>query len=418
MRLWVRAAQGDGAPAFRAKLAGGDGHAGEAVQVRPWLVGAEGQHVELHVRAGAAGQHARKHVGDAGRPGEGAAARQQVLQPHLRQAEHAVLAAVQAQRLVEAIDHPGLQVVLQVAAHLGAVGHHGNAVLRQVLGRADARQQQQVRRVDGAAAEDDLAHRLHAMGGAVALHGHARGAAGGGGHAGGQRAGDDREVGARHRRLQIGAGGGPAQPVARGGLRAADAFLGRAVEVVVAGNTGLHRRLDEGFYQGVVVAEVADGERAALAAQFGARALIVLAQLEVGQHVLEVPAGAALLAPLLEILALAADVDQAVQGGRAAQHPAARPDQPAVVQVGLRLGQVVPAQRRVVHGLGVADRQVNPGVGVAVAGFQQQHAHAGVLAEPGGDDATGAAGADDDVVGLLGQDVGHACFPLRVADAG
>ena len=54
-----------------------------------------------------------------------------------------------------------LVAVLQVAADAGQVDAHGDAVRAQLRGRADARQHQQLRRVEGAAAQDHLAPRAH-----------------------------------------------------------------------------------------------------------------------------------------------------------------------------------------------------------------------------------------------------------------
>ena len=55
-------------------------------------------------------------------------------------------------------------------------------------------------------------------------------------------------------------------------------------------------------------------------------ALLVLGAAEVGQHVVEAPAGIAELAPVIEILGLAAQIEQAVDRARSAQHLAARLD--------------------------------------------------------------------------------------------
>jgi hypothetical protein len=135
----------------------------------------------------------------------------------------------------------------------------------------------------------------------------------------------------------------------------------------------------------------------------GPPALRTRAAAEVGQHFLRRPAGAAELPPVVEVRVLAAHVEQPVDGGRAAQHPAARPGYAPAVQLGLRLGGQVPGQGGVVHGLGVADGHVQPRVARRAAGFQQQHAGAGVLRQPCRQGAAGGTSADDDVVGFLGK---------------
>ena len=55
--------------------------------------------------------------------------------------------------------HLDLEVVLQVAADLGQIGCDCNAVRPQMVGRPDAGQHQELRRVHRPAREDDLACR-------------------------------------------------------------------------------------------------------------------------------------------------------------------------------------------------------------------------------------------------------------------
>ena len=64
----------------------------------------------------------------------------------VEQAAHLVV----ERRLVAFEDQPRLQMVLQVAAHPGAVRQHVDAVLAQLFGLADPRGHQQMRRADGA----------------------------------------------------------------------------------------------------------------------------------------------------------------------------------------------------------------------------------------------------------------------------
>ncbi len=54
-----------------------------------------------------------------------------------------------------------LVAVLQVHADAGQIDASGDAVRAQVRGRTDPRQHQQLRRVEGSAAQDDLAPRVH-----------------------------------------------------------------------------------------------------------------------------------------------------------------------------------------------------------------------------------------------------------------
>ena len=68
-----------------------------------------------------------------------------------------LLVAVDAVRPVEFGDDVDIHVIVQVLADARQVVHHLDAVLAEMLGRADARQHQQLRRADGAGGDDDFA---------------------------------------------------------------------------------------------------------------------------------------------------------------------------------------------------------------------------------------------------------------------
>ena len=127
-------------------------------------------------------------------------------------------------------------------------------------------------------------------------------------------------------------------------------------------------------------------------------ALLMLGAPEIGQHVGKAPAGIAELAPMIEVRVLSADIKEPVDRARAAQHLAARLNDLAVVELGLRLRGIEPIERLAREQLAVAERNVNPDVAVASAGFQEQHAVASRRGEAIGENAAGRARADDDVV--------------------
>src|SRR6185312_651714 len=122
----------------------------------------------------------------------------------------------------------------------------------------------------------------------------------------------DAQIGPLACRAQIAHSSAAAPAVPRRRLEVSGAFLERAVEIAVARDAGLLRRGDEGLAQLVRVALVGDGERTALPVEIVGPALVVLGLLEVGQHVVPTPADIAELAPMVEILLLAADVDAAI----------------------------------------------------------------------------------------------------------
>src|SRR5437016_283994 len=83
-------------------------------------------------------------------------------------------------------------------------------------------------------------------------------------------------------------------------------------------------------------------------------ARLVLGAEKVGQHVVVTPADVAELAPAVEVLALAADIDQAVDRAGAAEHASARLEDAPALELGLRLGGVAPVDLGVVEQLAVA----------------------------------------------------------------
>ena len=367
------------------------------VQVAAALGHREVDEVELAVGAGELGAGAHEGGGVAGAHGQGPAALDEPLQAHAGLAPDRRHVVVERDGLRAAVHAAHVEVVLEVLADLGAVVHHRDAELLQALGGADARELQQLRRIDRAAREDDLGRALGAGDAALAvldadrapaLEDDARG----------ERLGLHAQVRALHRRTQVADRGAHPPAVLRGGLVVARALLALAVEVVVAGNAVGLAGGDEGVAHLEAVGNVGDGERAADAVpRVGAPAL-VLGLLEEGQQLGPGPSGDL---PAVEVLGLAADVDEPVDGRRTAQHLAARGVDAPAVERRLRLRLVRPVHVQVVEQLAVAERNVDPRVGVARAGLEQQHLAPPPLGEAIGEHAAGRAGADDDgVVGV------------------
>src|SRR5262249_171575 len=116
---------------------------------------------------------------------------------------------------------------------------------------------------------------------------------------------------------------------------------------------------------------------------------------EVRRERIEIPARDS---PAVEVLALAADVDQAVDGRGAAEHFAARCENAPAVQRRLGLGLVGPVDVGAREELAVAERDVNPGIGVARPGLEQQYGDLRVRGEAIREHAARGARAYDDVV--------------------
>ena len=199
-------------------------------------------------------------------------------------------------------------------------------------------------------------------------------------------------------RIEEGARGGPAAAVLLRHLIVVEAFLGAVVVVGVGGPAFGRGGGDHGIADLVAFAHRHHVERAAAAARFVARALVVLGFTEIGQDRFVRPAAVAELRPRIVVERVAAHVQHPVDGARSAERAPARDrDSPAAHAV-LRFGLEAPVVAGVVHQPVEADRDRDPEVVVPRAGFQQQHADRRVLAQPVGQHAAGRAGPHHDVV--------------------
>jgi hypothetical protein len=217
-------------------------------------------------------------------------------------------------------------------------------------------------------------------------------------HAMGKGADLDLQIRPLHRRPQIGDRGAAPAHFAHRQLIVADPFLLGAIEIGVSGKTRFLAAGGEGVVQLVAGAQIGDVERATGAVIIVGAALLVLGAAEIGQHVVIAPADAAELAPVVEILFLAADINQAVDRGGAAQHLPARPGDAAPVEPRYRLGLELPGNLRVIDVAVEPGRNVDPEIAVLAAGLDHQNARAGIGREPVGQHAAGRTGADDDKI--------------------
>ena len=179
----------------------------------------------------------------------------------------------------------------------------------------------------------------------------------------------------------------------------------QVVDVLAVFEAEFLRRLDDRLTRRRPLAHRRGRQKAGAAVQFAVLALPALGLLEIGQHVVPAPAAIAELRPMIEILGLAADVDQPVDRRRAAEHAAARIRDRPPGGAGIGLGLEPPGQRRMVEQFHEPDRDVDQRVPVAPAGLDQDDPHRRVLGQPVGQHAPGRAGADDHVIRL------HASLP-------
>ena len=160
----------------------------------------------------------------------------------------------------------------------------------QLGGRAEARQQEQVRRVVGAARDDHLPLGMDLLERVSAQELDAGRPVTGEQDPGRERVGEHVNVPSLDRRVQVGDGGAAAPAVALRQLEAAGAVLCGSVVVVVRLEAGLERCRDRCVAQGMQRPAVADAERPTDAVVKALAALVVLGPLEVRQHVFVAPA--------------------------------------------------------------------------------------------------------------------------------
>ena len=317
---------------------------------------------------------------------------------HVPDRGEALVLPVERDRVARVALDIGFQVVLEIAADAGKLGNDLDAVRFQMRGVADPRELQQARRLDRAGAQDDLARSADGRSilkddacRATALERHFRDA----------RFGHDLQISARLGLPQECVRSGPAAAVMRRRLVEADAFLLGAVEIWVVTDADLLRRADEGAAERVMEA----GLRYAKLA-FGAMVLvgdlhIAFEVAEDREYVAIAPAAIAVLRPRVVVVRLAADIQHGVDRGAAADHVALQHDVLAAVQLVGLLAGIGDDIDAFLDDLEEGGGNLDPTIVVPAAAFDQQDLHAGVFAQARGDDTTGRAAADDDVVELF-----------------
>ena len=193
-------------------------------------------------------------------------------------------------------------MVLQVLSDAGQMMHGGNAVPCQRSAVADAGEHQQLRGLECAGRDDHLAPGAELLQFLALAVFDADRALAFEQDAGGVRGGLDAQIAAAaHMRMDIGARGAPAFAVLLRHLIDAEPFMLVGIEILAQAKLRFLRRLQEDLLNGIVGAQLVDGERAALAVILAVEIGVVLRALEVGQHVGERPAGIAERGPLIVV---------------------------------------------------------------------------------------------------------------------
>jgi hypothetical protein len=202
-------------------------------------------------------------------------------------------------------------MVLQVLADPGKVVDDADAVAVEQRLRADAGELQQLRRLQRAGRQQHLGAAACGLRLAALAKAHADRTPAVEQQPGRLRLGLDAQVAAPARRAEVGLRGAAAPALPGVELEVAGAFLARAVEVVGARHADLAGAADERLDQLVLGTDVRDLQRTVAAVERARAALVAFGLDEVRQHVVVTPALVADGGPVVEVLALAADVDQA-----------------------------------------------------------------------------------------------------------
>jgi hypothetical protein len=216
-------------------------------------------------------------------------------------------------------------MVLQVAPDLRRIMYHRDAVLVKMIRRPDARQHQQLRRVDRAAAEDHftlcpdrfahtLADDLDALCPAALDDDPRR-----------DRLRQQVEIAAPPPRLSESHCHAGAAAVCDVGVDPAKTLDGISVEIVDDRASRLTGSCEERIADQQIDTRLLDRHRAVGAMPLAGTAAVALGFLEVGQHLVERPSLAAALGPLLVFERVAAQVQHAVDAARPAEYAALKP---------------------------------------------------------------------------------------------
>src|ERR1700709_103971 len=119
---------------------------------------------------------------------------------------------------------------------------------------------------------------------------------------------------------------------------------------------------------------IRDAKRTTNAMIFVGATLLIFRLFEVGQNIVIRPTRIAQLAPEIEVLLLAPQVDQPIDRTGTAKHFAARLENAAVIEFRLRLRLIHPVDALVLEQLSITDGNMNPDIVVLPARFEEQDA--------------------------------------------
>jgi hypothetical protein len=234
------------------------------------------------------------------------------------------------------------RMILEVRTDAGERLDDLDTVLTQMVFRADAGEHQQLWRIDGAAAQDDLAAGADRPRLAGMLHLDCHRAAAIDDDTSDGRKLEDSQIGTLQGRMQERARTTETEPAALIEIVTAKAVLPRSGKIVVRMMACLYGRLDKGECKRIDLARLLDVELATHTVEWRGAAGVILQFLESWQNFVIRPAFVAGLFPGVVIGALAADVNAAVDRTAAAEQLATRKVNLTIIHFGIAAQHVLP----------------------------------------------------------------------------
>ena len=188
-------------------------------------------------------------------------------------------------------------------------------------------------------------------------------------------------------------------------LKVAVAEVVTAIELVDFGYPGLRCSITPGIKNFPVDAPLLHSQlTTGTVISIGAM-LVVFRLLEHRQHIIPAPASITQGRPVIIITALAAHINHGINGGATAQHLTPGITDAAAVQARLGFRGITPVSPRIVDGVEITHRDINPEIVVLAACLQQQHPVLRVPGQAVGQHTAGAAAADNDVIICVHKDL-------------
>src|SRR5579864_1334871 len=228
-------------------------------------------------------------------------------------------------------------MILEVRAYSREIANDGNAEPAHLVGRADPREQQDMGRANGSAAQYDFPLCPLLMVAVILVKADGYGAPAFEQNPADMYIREYLDIAPSHNRAQEGMGCAVPASILLGYLVEPEPLLRGAVEIRIARKTSLLRRIHKGVRHRIQTAKIGYIQGASRGVVFRGAALLILRFLEIRQNVGKAPARVSQVMPGVIIAVIASDIDHGIDRAASAQDLAAGPIQFAVLQLRLSL---------------------------------------------------------------------------------